>query len=181
MSMHHSDDAADFACSWSFLCTVFPNSLCLQMGVSVVDSSIAGLGGCPYAHGASGNVATEDVVYMLHGLGIQTVSSYTLCLSYSLQSLVWKFRFSTWMHKLNLTWLNLTFSLPLREWTSPSWWMLGRSSVAASIGKPALKYHRPPANCRQTAKPRSLTDTTLLHNETITWSGLLVWGYYLDI
>ncbi|XP_012679625.1 hydroxymethylglutaryl-CoA lyase, mitochondrial isoform X2 [Clupea harengus] len=44
----------------------------LQMGISVVDSSIAGLGGCPYAKGASGNVATEDVVYMLHGLGIQT-------------------------------------------------------------------------------------------------------------
>ncbi|MFC3152833.1 hydroxymethylglutaryl-CoA lyase [Litoribrevibacter euphylliae] len=44
----------------------------LQMGVSVVDSSIAGLGGCPYAKGASGNVATEDVVYMLQGLGIET-------------------------------------------------------------------------------------------------------------
>nr|XP_032815519.1 hydroxymethylglutaryl-CoA lyase, mitochondrial isoform X1 [Petromyzon marinus] len=44
----------------------------LQMGVSVVDSSVAGLGGCPYARGASGNVATEDVVYMLNGLGIQT-------------------------------------------------------------------------------------------------------------
>ncbi|TRZ01893.1 hypothetical protein DNTS_014856 [Danionella cerebrum] len=44
----------------------------LQNGVSVVDSSVAGLGGCPYAQGASGNVATEDVVYMLHGLGIQT-------------------------------------------------------------------------------------------------------------
>ncbi|CAL8294482.1 unnamed protein product [Arctogadus glacialis] len=44
----------------------------LQMGVSVVDSSVGGLGGCPYAQGASGNVATEDVVYMLHGLGIQT-------------------------------------------------------------------------------------------------------------
>ncbi|CAI5520772.1 unnamed protein product [Closterium sp. Naga37s-1] len=43
-----------------------------QMGVSVVDSSIAGLGGCPYAKGASGNVATEDVVYLLHGLGIHT-------------------------------------------------------------------------------------------------------------
>ncbi|CAI5458789.1 unnamed protein product [Closterium sp. Yama58-4] len=42
------------------------------MGVSVVDSSIAGLGGCPYAKGASGNVATEDVVYLLHGLGIHT-------------------------------------------------------------------------------------------------------------
>nr|XP_006130548.1 hydroxymethylglutaryl-CoA lyase, mitochondrial isoform X7 [Pelodiscus sinensis] len=44
----------------------------LQMGVSVVDSSVAGLGGCPYAQGASGNVATEDVVYMLHGLGVHT-------------------------------------------------------------------------------------------------------------
>ncbi|XP_018602444.1 hydroxymethylglutaryl-CoA lyase, mitochondrial isoform X2 [Scleropages formosus] len=44
----------------------------LQMGVSVVDSSVAGLGGCPYAPGASGNVATEDLVYMLHGLGIHT-------------------------------------------------------------------------------------------------------------
>ena len=44
----------------------------LAEGVSVVDSSIAGLGGCPYAKGASGNVATEDVVYMLHGMGIDT-------------------------------------------------------------------------------------------------------------
>lgn len=44
----------------------------LQMGVSVVDSSVAGLGGCPYAKGASGNVATEDVVYMLNGLGVKT-------------------------------------------------------------------------------------------------------------
>jgi len=44
----------------------------LQMGVGVVDSSTAGLGGCPYAKGASGNVSTEDVVYMLHGMGIQT-------------------------------------------------------------------------------------------------------------
>ncbi|XP_076850668.1 hydroxymethylglutaryl-CoA lyase, mitochondrial isoform X2 [Brachyhypopomus gauderio] len=44
----------------------------LQNGVSVVDASVAGLGGCPYAQGASGNVATEDVVYMLHGLGIHT-------------------------------------------------------------------------------------------------------------
>ncbi|XP_030394769.1 hydroxymethylglutaryl-CoA lyase, mitochondrial isoform X1 [Gopherus evgoodei] len=44
----------------------------LQMGVSVVDSSVAGLGGCPYAQGASGNVATEDLLYMLHGLGIHT-------------------------------------------------------------------------------------------------------------
>ncbi|XP_074652644.1 3-hydroxy-3-methylglutaryl-CoA lyase, cytoplasmic-like [Tubulanus polymorphus] len=44
----------------------------LQMGVSVVDSSVAGLGGCPYAPGASGNVSTEDVLYLLNGLGIQT-------------------------------------------------------------------------------------------------------------
>jgi hydroxymethylglutaryl-CoA lyase len=43
----------------------------LQMGVSVVDSSVAGLGGCPYASGASGNVATEDLVYLLNGLGIE--------------------------------------------------------------------------------------------------------------
>lgn len=42
------------------------------MGVNVVDTSVAGLGGCPYAPGASGNAATEDVVYMLHGLGIET-------------------------------------------------------------------------------------------------------------
>ena len=44
----------------------------LQMGVAVVDSSVAGLGGCPYAKGASGNVASEDVLYMLNGLGIKT-------------------------------------------------------------------------------------------------------------
>ncbi|XP_020593186.1 hydroxymethylglutaryl-CoA lyase, mitochondrial-like [Phalaenopsis equestris] len=44
----------------------------LQMGISIVDASVAGLGGCPYAKGASGNVATEDVVYMLDGLGIET-------------------------------------------------------------------------------------------------------------
>ena len=44
----------------------------LEMGVAVFDSSVAGLGGCPYAKGATGNVATEDVVYMLHGLGITT-------------------------------------------------------------------------------------------------------------
>lgn len=42
----------------------------LQMGISVVDSAVAGLGGCPYAKGASGNVASEDVVYMLNGMGI---------------------------------------------------------------------------------------------------------------
>ena len=44
----------------------------LQMGVAVVDSSVAGLGGCPYAKGASGNVASEDVLYMLNGLGIES-------------------------------------------------------------------------------------------------------------
>lgn len=44
----------------------------LQSGVSVIDSAVAGLGGCPYAQGASGNVATEDVVYMLNGLGIES-------------------------------------------------------------------------------------------------------------
>jgi len=44
----------------------------LEEGISVVDSSVAGLGGCPYARGASGNVASEDVVYLLEGLGIET-------------------------------------------------------------------------------------------------------------
>jgi hydroxymethylglutaryl-CoA lyase len=43
-----------------------------QMGVRVFDSSVAGLGGCPYAKGATGNVATEDVVWLLHGLGVRT-------------------------------------------------------------------------------------------------------------
>lgn len=45
---------------------------CLDAGVRIIDSSVAGLGGCPYANGATGNVATEDVVYMLHGLGLTT-------------------------------------------------------------------------------------------------------------
>jgi len=44
----------------------------LQLGVWQFDTSVAGLGGCPYAKGATGNVATEDVVYLLHGMGIQT-------------------------------------------------------------------------------------------------------------
>ena len=44
----------------------------MQCGISVIDSSVAGLGGCPYAKGATGNVATEDVVYMLNGMGIET-------------------------------------------------------------------------------------------------------------
>ena len=45
---------------------------CLEEGVAVIDSAVSGAGGCPYAKGASGNVASEDVVYMLHGLGIRT-------------------------------------------------------------------------------------------------------------
>ncbi|KAK4336697.1 hypothetical protein RND71_043443 [Anisodus tanguticus] len=44
----------------------------LEMGVTVIDSSVAGLGGCPFAKGATGNVATEDVLYMLEGMGINT-------------------------------------------------------------------------------------------------------------
>jgi hydroxymethylglutaryl-CoA lyase len=44
----------------------------LEMGVTTFDTSVAGLGGCPYAKGATGNVATEDVLYMLHGMGIET-------------------------------------------------------------------------------------------------------------
>ena len=45
---------------------------CLEEGVAVVDAAVSGAGGCPYAKGATGNVASEDVVYMLHGLGIRT-------------------------------------------------------------------------------------------------------------
>ncbi len=44
----------------------------LQHGIATIDASVAGLGGCPYARGATGNVATEDVVYMLNGMGIDT-------------------------------------------------------------------------------------------------------------
>ncbi|WP_303980719.1 hydroxymethylglutaryl-CoA lyase [Dongia mobilis] len=46
--------------------------IALQMGIGVVDASVAGFGGCPYAQGATGNVATEDVVFMLNGMGIET-------------------------------------------------------------------------------------------------------------
>jgi len=46
--------------------------MALQLGISIVDSSAGGLGGCPYAPGAAGNLATEDLLYMLHGMGIQT-------------------------------------------------------------------------------------------------------------
>ena len=45
---------------------------CLEEGVRVVDGSVSGLGGCPYANGASGNLATEDLIYMLHGMGFET-------------------------------------------------------------------------------------------------------------
>ncbi len=45
---------------------------CMERGIAVVDSSVAGLGGCPYARGATGNVASEDVLYMLNGMGIET-------------------------------------------------------------------------------------------------------------
>ena len=45
---------------------------CLEEGVRVADAAVSGLGGCPYANGASGNVATEDLVYMLHGMGVET-------------------------------------------------------------------------------------------------------------
>src|SRR3546814_13690115 len=45
---------------------------CLELGVATVDAAVAGLGGCPYARGASGTVATADVVYLLDGLGIAT-------------------------------------------------------------------------------------------------------------
>jgi hydroxymethylglutaryl-CoA lyase len=44
----------------------------LEMGIRTFDSSVGGLGGCPYAPGASGNLATEDLVYMLHGMGFET-------------------------------------------------------------------------------------------------------------
>lgn len=47
-------------------------AVCLEEGVRVVDSAVGGTGGCPYARGASGNVSSEDVVYMLHGMGVET-------------------------------------------------------------------------------------------------------------
>ncbi len=46
--------------------------MAMQMGVATIDTSVAGLGGCPYARGASGNVATEDVLYLCQGLGVET-------------------------------------------------------------------------------------------------------------
>ena len=53
-------------------------STAMKMGVKTVDASVSGLGGCPYARGASGNVSTEDVVYMINGMGLETVR--LLCL-----------------------------------------------------------------------------------------------------
>ena len=50
-----------------------------QLGIRTVDASVSGLGGCPYAQGASGNVATEDVVYMLHGMDFETVCWKHIC------------------------------------------------------------------------------------------------------
>jgi isopropylmalate/homocitrate/citramalate synthase len=44
----------------------------LEQGIAIVDSAAGGLGGCPYAPGASGNLATEDLLYMLHGMGVET-------------------------------------------------------------------------------------------------------------
>ncbi|HEY6726908.1 MAG TPA: hydroxymethylglutaryl-CoA lyase, partial [Polyangiaceae bacterium] len=53
--------------------TALANALIgLELGVTTFDASVAGLGGCPYAPGAAGNLATEDLVYMLHGMGIET-------------------------------------------------------------------------------------------------------------
>ncbi len=54
---------------------------CLELGVAVVDSSTSGLGGCPYAKGATGNVATEDVLFMLTGMGIETGADMTKLLA----------------------------------------------------------------------------------------------------
>lgn len=45
---------------------------CLELGVSIIDASVSGLGGCPYAPGAKGNIATENVIFMLNGMGIET-------------------------------------------------------------------------------------------------------------
>ncbi|CAB0149779.1 3-hydroxy-3-isohexenylglutaryl-CoA/hydroxy-methylglutaryl-CoA lyase [Pseudidiomarina piscicola] len=54
---------------------------CLPLGVRTIDTAVAGLGGCPYAKGASGNIATEDVVYMLHGMGYDTGIDLTRLIS----------------------------------------------------------------------------------------------------
>ena len=56
---------------------------CLELGIQTIDSAAGGLGGCPYAPGASGNVATEDVLYMLNGMGIKTGVDFTKLLAAS--------------------------------------------------------------------------------------------------
>jgi hydroxymethylglutaryl-CoA lyase len=61
----------------------------LAMGISTIDSALGGLGGCPYAPGASGNVATEDVVYMLHGMGIETGVDLNALVECSRQVAAW--------------------------------------------------------------------------------------------
>lgn len=61
--------------TYSFYIGVFFScfSTTMKMGVRTVDASVSGLGGCPYARGASGNVSTEDVVYMINGMNLETV------------------------------------------------------------------------------------------------------------
>jgi hydroxymethylglutaryl-CoA lyase len=71
----------------------------LDMGIRTFDSSIGGLGGCPYSPGASGNLATEDLVYMLHGLGIETGTDVTrLCEAASLAEVLVKHRLPGRVH-----------------------------------------------------------------------------------
>lgn len=61
----------------------------LSLGISTVDSALGGLGGCPYAPGASGNLATEDLIYMLHGMGIQTGVDLEALVACSRQVAAW--------------------------------------------------------------------------------------------
>lgn len=61
----------------------------LAMGISTVDSALGGLGGCPYAPGASGNLATEDLVYMLHGMGVETGINLDALVECSRQVAAW--------------------------------------------------------------------------------------------
>ena len=68
--------------------------MALQSGIRIFDSSVAGLGGCPFAPGASGNVASEDLVYMLNGLGIATGIDLEQLVSASRRS-------CTWLHQPN--------------------------------------------------------------------------------
>ena len=70
-----------------------------------MDSSVAGLGGCPYAKGASGNVSTEDVLYLLHGLGIKTASIVFSLLMFYL--LILRSRGKHWLAPEDRMWLPL--------------------------------------------------------------------------